>query len=338
MKLEYWVVEHKLASVFRIAKGAYEMRRALILRLIDEGITGLGEAAEIQYYPVKIESMIHVLESRREALEKITITTPESFYRTIYPWFGDHPFLLSALDCAAYDIYGKKQNTSLRHLWAPSGYIEPKYTSYTIGLDQLEIMSEKIRSLPWPIYKIKLGTPDDGRIIEAIRNCTSKPIRVDVNEGWTPAEALQNCRIMEQYRIEFVEQPLRREEKKAMKQLFNTSPVPLIADESCQGFSDVAVCTGRFHGINIKLMKCGGITPALQMIKQAKKLGMKIMLGCMTESSIGISAAAQLIPLVDYVDLDGAMLLARDIASGVRFEYGSPVYPDLPGLGVELIQ
>jgi L-alanine-DL-glutamate epimerase-like enolase superfamily enzyme len=337
MKLEYWVVEHKLASVFRIAKGAYEMRRALIIRLIDNGITGLGEATEVQYYPVQIEKMIQVLEQYREKLENITLTTPESFYNTIEPWFGEVPFLLSAIDCAGYDIYGKKQNMAVRHLWAPSEYIESKTTSFTIGLDRIEAMTDRIRAVPWPVYKIKLGTPDDRNIIETIRKCTDRPIRVDINEGWEPGEALQKCEIMYRNQVEFVEQPLAKEELQEIENLFRKSPVTLFADESCQSISDIRTCKGKFHGINIKLMKCGGITPALKMIEQARSLGFKIMIGCMTESSIGISAAAQLIPLVEYVDLDGAMLIARDIATGVRFEYGSPVYPDLPGLGVELV-
>jgi L-alanine-DL-glutamate epimerase-like enolase superfamily enzyme len=162
--------------------------------------------------------------------------------------------------------------------------------------------------------------------------------RVDANCAWDVAETIQNAEIFAKLNVEFIEQPLKADNLAGMKEVYRNSVLPLVADESCIVESDVAKCHGHFHGINIKLVKCGGLTPARRMIAEAKKLGMKVMVGCMTESSVGISAIAQLLPMLDYVDMDGALLLKEDIASGVTIDYGKVSYPATNGTGAVLLR
>ena len=188
----------------------------------------------------------------------------------------------------------------------------------------------------WPIYKIKLGTQYDLDIVRELRKHTDAIFRVDANCGWSVDEAIANSQALAGLGVEFIEQPLPADDTAGQEILFNESALPLIADESCIHETDVRECQGRFHGINIKLVKCGGITPARRMISEAKELGMKVMIGCMTESTVGISAIAQLLPLLDYVDMDGAALLADDIAEGVVVDRGVCKYPNAPGNGVRL--
>ncbi len=190
----------------------------------------------------------------------------------------------------------------------------------------------------WPIYKIKLGTPDDLKIVRELRRHTTAVFRVDANCSWTVEETIANSRELKALGVEFIEQPLAAGNWEGMKRVFAESALPVMADESCLVEEDVPRCLGFFHGINIKLVKCGGMTPARRMIDAARRLGLKVMIGCMTESTVGISAIAQFLPLLDYVDMDGAMLIARDVASGVRLEKGRALFPDENGNGVRLLE
>jgi len=199
-------------------------------------------------------------------------------------------------------------------------------------------MLEQMAAFPNPIYKIKLGTKEDIAIIKALRKSSDAIFRVDANCAWSVEETLNNAIVMRALGVEFIEQPLDKEDWKGMKKLYNKSVLPLIADESCQVVADIQNCYQHFHGVNIKLMKCGGFTPALAMIQQAKALKMKVMVGCMTESSIGISAIAHLLPLLDYVDMDGALLLQADPADGVKIVDGKVYYADRNGIGGRLKQ
>jgi L-alanine-DL-glutamate epimerase-like enolase superfamily enzyme len=192
-----------------------------------------------------------------------------------------------------------------------------------------------MRSKPWSIYKIKLGTPNDIEIIQQIRKHTSATLRIDANAAWTADEALQKIVAFKDLGVEFIEQPLAKGDWEGMKMLFQHSPLPLIADESCVKESDVDLCVNHFHGINIKLTKCSGITPALRMITHARELGLKVMLGSMNESTIGTAAIAHLLPQVDFVDADGPLLLEEDVATGLQFEEGGAVRTSgEPGLGI----
>ena len=187
----------------------------------------------------------------------------------------------------------------------------------------------------WPIYKVKMGAEGDFEVLKLLREVTDAPFRVDANCGWTVENAASMIDQLVALNVELIEQPLPIEKIGDMPKLKKLSSLTLMADESCQEERDVDRCADGFHAINIKLVKCGGITPGVRMAKRARELGMKVMVGCMTESSIGISASAQLLPLLDYADLDGAVLLAKDIATGVLIDQGRPQFPNRPGLGVE---
>ena len=211
-------------------------------------------------------------------------------------------------------------------------------TSYTIAIDSLEMMQQKILEKPWPIYKIKLGTSDDIAIVTELRKHTNAIFRIDANCGWSVSESLQNAVVLKKLGVEFLEQPLAAEDWDGHSELFKKSVLPIIADESCITETDILKCYKHFHGVNVKLMKCGGITPAKRMIEQARQLGLKTMVGCMTESTIGISAIAHLLPILDYVDMDGALLLAKDIAEGVTIIEGKIIYSELDGTGSRLYE
>jgi L-alanine-DL-glutamate epimerase-like enolase superfamily enzyme len=236
---------------------------------------------------------------------------------------------------AGWDIYGKMKRKQLYQLWNLDISNNP-ITDITIGIDTIENMVSKMKETPWPVYKIKLGTDDDIHIIRELRKNTDAVFRIDANAAWKAAEALEKIKVFKDLNVEFIEQPLAKDDWEGMKFLFENSPLPLIADESCVSEHDVIKCKRHFHGINIKLTKCSGITPALRMIKQARQLEMKVMVGCMNESSIGTAAIAQLLPMLDYVDMDGPLLLAEDVAEGVTFDYGKVIYRNGNGLGVSV--
>ncbi|HEY6564475.1 MAG TPA: dipeptide epimerase, partial [Pirellulaceae bacterium] len=249
-----------------------------------------------------------------------------------------HPFAQCALDQAAHDWWGKRHGNRTYELWGLTADKLPA-SNYTIGLDATDVMIRKLQERPdWPIYKIKLGTDHDLDLVRALRQHTAAKFRVDANCGWTADETLARATTLRDLGVEFIEQPLPADDDAGYQKLVRECPLPIIADESCLRESDVAACQGKFHGINIKLVKCGGMTPARRMIAEARRLGLKVMMGCMTESSVGISAIAQFLPLLDYVDMDGAVLLAEDIATGVQVERGICTFSNVPGHGVSLLR
>ncbi|HYG39668.1 MAG TPA: dipeptide epimerase [Cytophagales bacterium] len=335
MKLILHSFDLKLKHTFKIFHGAHDIQKTLIVELQENGLSGYGEATANPYYGITIEKMMNDLEQIREKIENSKLDSPEKFWETMYPYLKKDHFALCALDIAANDLYGKLKESPLYELWGLKIENLP-LTNYTIGIDTIEKMVEKLKEKPWPLYKIKLGTKEDVKIIQELRKHTNSTFRVDANCGWTVDEASENAVELKKLNVEFIEQPLHAEDWEGMKVLYSKSVLPLIADESCQTEGDVQKCKGHFHGINIKLTKCGGLTPARRMIADGRNYGMKIMVGCMTESSVGISAIAQLLPMLDYVDMDGALLLEHDIAEGVTIENGSVSFPERNGLGVIL--
>ena len=301
------------------------------------GIKGYGEAPAISYYNIPVEKMVEDLDRKKIFVEKFAFSDPERYWHYLHHLFPANPFLVCALDMAGWDIYGKLKRKQLHELWGLDIATAP-LTDFTIGIDTIENMVAKMKEKPWPIYKIKVGVEDDIEMVTELRKHTSSIFRVDANAGWTLEQALQKIPLLKELGVELVEQPLAKEDWEGMKILFERSALPLIADESCVAENDVEKCYQHFHGINIKLTKCSGITPARRMITKAKELGMKVMVGCMNESSVGTAAIAQLAPLLDYVDMDGPLLLAKDIAAGVKFENGKIVYTNSPGLGIEVEQ
>lgn len=320
---------------FTISKGTKTHQPSLLVELDYFGIKGYGEAPAIPYYNISVEKMIEDMEAKKMLIEKFAFTHPDRYWHYLHHLFPQNPFLVCALDIAAWDIYGKMNKKQLHNLWDADVSKNP-LTDYTIGIDTIEKMITKMEEKPWPIYKIKLGTDNDIQIIIELRKHTSSVFRIDANAAWKKDEALEKINAFKDSNVEFIEQPLAKGDWEGMKFLYEQSPLPLIADESCVFENDVEKCYDYFHGINIKLTKCSGITPALRMISKARELNMKVMVGSMNESSIGTAAIAQLLPLIDYVDMDGPLLLAEDVAEGVTFDYGKIIYNNLNGIGVSI--
>jgi len=336
MKLLLHAFTLPLRHAFTISRGTITHQPTLIVELTDGHQRGYGEATSNSYYGVTVESMKASLQRVRHTIESHSADAPEHLWQAAGDALSDDPFARCALDQAAHDLWGKRQGRPVYRLWGLHADKQP-LTSFTIGIDRIEVMVRKMREMPgWPIYKIKLGTPDDVRIVRALRDQTDATLRVDANCAWTASETIDRAVALKELGVEFIEQPLPADQWNAMREVRARSVLPIIADESCVGPQDISRCAGTFHGVNIKLVKCGGLTPARRMLQQARSLGLKTMVGCMTESTVGISAAAQLLPMLDYADLDGALLLSRDIASGVRFDRGEVVYSQVDGCGVTL--
>ena len=328
--------ELKLKHTFTISRESYDIQPNLIVELKDEGISGYGEATSNPYYGITIQKMMDDLTPLKHLIETTHDSSPEAFWDKIYPHLKHDMFALCALDLAYNDLYARKKSKKLYELWNYDIANNP-LSDYTIGIDTIDKMVSKMKELPWPIYKIKLGTKEDIEIVKELRKHTDATFRIDANCGWTVDETLKNAIALKALGVEFLEQPLKADDWDGHKEVFQKSVLPVIADESCQVEADVAKCHNHFHGINVKLVKCGGLTPARRMLVHAKELGMKTMVGCMTESSVGISAIAHLLPLLDYVDMDGALLLEKDIAKGITLKDGITEYSHLNGTGVSLI-
>ena len=335
MLLRYSAHQLKFRDPFTISKGTKTHQPTLLVSLSLGKWTGYGEAPAITYYNISVEQMMADLEQKRTAVEKFAFTDPERYWHYLHHLFPQNPFLVCALDIAGWDLFGKMRGVSLQKLFNGQTDRAP-LTDYTIGIDSQEKMVEKMLAKPWPIYKIKVGTADDLPRLKAIRAHTQSTLRVDANAAWSLETALQLLPALKEIGVELVEQPLAKEDWEGMSILYKQSPLPLIADESCVGLSDVPRCADLFHGINIKLTKCSGLTPARQMIEKARNLKLKIMLGSMNESSVGTAALAHLLPFVDYADLDGPLLLDEDLATGIQFDNGRVIVSANAGLGVEL--
>jgi L-Ala-D/L-Glu epimerase len=323
---------------FTISQGTTTVQHNLLVELRDGSTSGYGEGASSHAYPAFTgESMRRDLEQIRPFIEGETLDDPAAFWDRMSSRLGENRFALCALDQAAHDLWGKKAGAPVWKLWGLKLRELPQ-TNYTIGIDPIEKMILKMKEFDgWPIYKVKLGTADDLAIVRELRRHTNAVFRVDANCAWTIEKTLALAPELQALGVEFIEQPLPPDQIDQMPELYAKCALPLIADENCLIEEDVLRCAGRFHGINIKLTKAGGMTPARRMIRRARELGLKVMIGCMSETSVGISAIGQLLPLLDYVDMDGALLIARDIATGVRVEKGRAVFPDENGNGVRLL-
>jgi L-Ala-D/L-Glu epimerase len=336
MKLRIFAHDLPLRHTFAIARNSIDSQPALFVQLTDGRHSGYGEASAVDYYNVSVAGMTAKLESLREQIENYHLETPEKMWEDFAPLIGDEPFAQCALDCAAHDLYARKMGKPLYKLWELSLRNAP-LSDYTIGIAPIETMVAKLHEIPFPIYKIKLGTDHDLEIVRTLRKETNAIFRIDANCSWTPEQTIKNSHELKKLGVELIEQPLEGYDFEGMKEVMKHSALPIIADESCLIEEDVARCDGFFHGINIKLMKCGGLTPARRMISEGRKRGLLMMAGCMTESSIGISALAQLLPLLDYADMDGILLIKEDIADGVKLNFGKMTFPKRNGIGVKLL-
>ena len=335
LKVNYRQINLPFKHPFTISRGTKTHQPALIVQLQLGPFEGYGEAPAISYYNITTGQMIEDLEKKKVFVEKFAFTDPERYWHYLHHLFPANPFLVCALDMAGWDLYGKMKKKPLYQIWNTE-FTDIPLTDYTIGIGTLTEMVEKMKEKPWPVYKIKLGTNNDIEIVEALRKHTDSIFRIDANAGWTTEEALKKIPVLAKLGVEFIEQPLEKTNWEGMKLLFEKSPLPLIADESCVWEHDVEKCVNHFHGVNIKLTKCSGITPARRMIANAKRLNLKVMMGSMNESTVGSAAIVHFLPQLDYVDADGPLLLNDDIALGVTYENGKVSLSGGSGLGITL--
>ena len=329
MKLRIHTLSMPLKHTFRTAQVVRTHQNTLIVELSHKGYSGFGEATENTFYRADITQMKEEILSFQKLIEKYQ--HPEALHTQL---FGKiHNFSCCAVDEAMWDLYGKVEGLPLYKIWdlAPKQLI----SSFTIGIDSTKKMKEKLLEVPWPIYKIKVGTKEDIACLRTLKMNTTATFRVDANAGWRTEEAIEKSQALYELNVECIEQPLAVGDQ-GEAHLYRESRLPLIADESCVTEKDLLHCKKYFHGVNIKLTKCGGLTAARHLLQRAKQLGLKTMMGCMVESSVGISALAQLVPLLDYVDMDGALLLAKDPAIGVQVRSNGLLYNKENGTGARL--
>jgi L-alanine-DL-glutamate epimerase-like enolase superfamily enzyme len=335
MKIDAEVIKLIPHHPFRIARETQKERNVVVLEITWEGMTGFGEASPSPYYGETAKSVLGGLRSVRDRLQGEPEGLRADHAEGELPRaLHGHASLRAAIDTALWDLTGKSRGEPLCELLGLDRARTPA-TSFTIGIDTPETVDIKVdEAAPFRILKMKMGLPGDMALLERVIARSGKTIRVDANEGWDIETAILMCGELYQRGVEFVEQPVRHENEEDLRTLRRLSPIPVILDESIRTLDDVRTHRDQGHGINIKLMKCGGITPALTMIEEARRSNLKIMLGCMMETSIGITAAAHISPLVDYADLDGNLLVANDPFAGVTVRNGKLVLPTGPGLGV----
>ncbi len=335
MKLHYSTYRLELKHRFTIARGSEDAVDVVLVYITKDGVTGVGEAAPSGRYNEDALTIVKHLNtiSFNEVSSKDSL---DYWLDAALPKANGMRSLETAFDLALHDLYGKLNNSATTDHFDS----DPKkacMTSFTIGIDDREKIKEKVlEAEEYPLLKVKLGSDHDKEIINTLRDVTDKLIRVDANEGWDLEEGKRMCDWLSERNVEFVEQPLPADNLDDTAKLREHSPLELVADENCIDSEDIPSISDAFDGINIKLMKCGGLREAFKMIQMARERQMKIMLGCMIETSVAITAAAILSPLVDYADLDGNILASNDPFDGVKVRDGMLVLPEGPGLGVTL--
>jgi L-Ala-D/L-Glu epimerase len=333
--LEARIVRLNLRHTWTTTMSSSEYRDTLHVAYRRDGLTGHGEGAPIVRYHEDAKTAQAAVESVRDALlaadpMRFTKVIAEVFRRVPGEWAGK-----AAIDIALLDWVGQKLGVPIYTLFGLDPADTP-LTTFSIGIDTPEITRQKTREAdPYPVLKVKVGLETDEQTIEAVRSVTKKPLRVDANEGWKDKEeAVRKINWLETQGVEFIEQPLPAEMIEETRWVRSRVHIPIIADEACQRASDIPKLRDAYDGVNVKLDKAGGILEAARMIQIAKSLGMRTMLGCMISSSVSVTAAAQISPLVDYADLDGNLLISNDPFQGVRVEKGKLILPPRPGLGL----
>jgi len=334
LRLETEILTLKTRHPFVIARGSQPEYRTVWVRLVDDdGVEGWGEAASTRYYGETADSAMAALRTYGQQLpgDPLDLERTEAGWKAL---LGGNPSARAALSAALHDLAGKRLGVPVYRLWGLDPSAAPRST-FTIGIGTPEQVRAKVReAAEYPILKIKLGTDRDVELLEAIRGETDRELRVDANCGWTVKQAIAMLPVLEEFKVTVLEQPLVPNDIDGLGLIRRHASIPLIADESCLTTADIGALAGKVDGINIKLAKCGSLREAIRMIAAARALNMMVMVGCMIESSIGITAAAHFTPLVDIVDLDGAALLAEDPFSGATISGGQVRLPDGPGLGL----
>ncbi|MEO5571804.1 MAG: dipeptide epimerase [Bacteroidia bacterium] len=337
MKLRFYPFDLKFRHPFAIAAGKRDFTPVVYVELQYENLIGYGEAALPPYLTETQQSVINFL-SKLDLQQFSSPIEKEKILHYVFSIDKNNNAAKAAVDIALHDLTGKILEKPCHQMFGLEKENTP-YTTFTIGMDTPKIILQKLQEAKdFNLLKIKLGGPFDKLIIETIRNETDKPICVDANQGWNEKEfALDMIYYLKEQGAIFIEQPLEKNKIEDAQWLKEKSPLPVITDEAVQIFDDIEKIKDAYHGINIKLMKCGGMHEALKMIKRAKELDMKILIGCMSESSCGVSAAAQLSPLTDWADLDGPLLISNDPFKGIAYEEGKIILNDNSGIGVEKI-
>lgn len=335
MKLFWTQYNLQLKHTFRIARNARNYVPVVILTLDHDGIIAYGEASPNIRYGEDVETL-NAFFSQIDLEQFDSPFAIDEILQYVDSLVTGNNSAKCAVDIALHDWVGKKLKIPLWKMWGLNPKNAP-FSSFTIAIDEKEIVRQKVREAEdFPILKIKVGLENDREMIEVIREITDKPLYVDANEGWkTREKALESVRWLKDKNVTFIEQPMPAEQFDDIKWLRDHSEIPLIADESVLHLEDVPRLAEAFDGINIKLMKSGGIREAVKMIHTAKALKMKVMMGCMIETAVGISAAAQLSPLLDYCDLDGNVLISNDPFNGSRNIKGRLELTEKAGLGVK---
>jgi len=335
-KMEYKVKELRLTHTWTIARNSSDVKNNVFTKYEKDGVFGIGEAAPNIRYNETAESTVDTIKKAKPLFEKYDPWHFVDLENEIQDVVEEQTAAKCAMDIALIDWVTKKIGVPLYQYLGLDKSKAP-LTSFSIGIDKPEIMQQKIREAePYHILKIKVGKDNDEKIMKAVRDVTDKTLRVDANEGWKDKEeALEKILWLEKIGVEFIEQPMPSSMLEETRWLRDRVNIPIIADEAVKSAADIPKLAYAYDGINIKLMKSGGIQEALRMIWMARSLGMKIMLGCMIESSCAISAAAHISPLVDWADLDGNLLIANDPFKGATVENGKIILPNKPGLGIE---
>jgi len=330
LRLRHRPLDLRLRHTFRIARGASDVRENLLVEVEEAGQVGRGEAAPILRYHEDRASAARAVEAMADRLGD-----PRAFAQAAgRAAVKGQSAAEAAVDMALHDLAGLRLHAPLYELLGVDPRTTPE-TSFTIGLDTPEVVVRKVKeAAAYPVLKVKMGSDGDRDVLTAVRDTTRQRLRVDANEGWTPEAALERLEWLARIGVELVEQPLPADRIEETRALRRRSPIPFYADESVHRAADIPRLAGAFDGVNIKLMKCGGIAEARRMIAVARAHGLKVMLGCMIESSLAITAAAHLSPLVDTADLDGNLLVENDPFEGATVVGGRLVLPDRPGLGV----
>ena len=337
MKLRFFPYELKLKHVFTVSSYSRTTTPDIQVEIEYDGVTGYGEASMPQYLGQTVESVSAFLS--KVNLEQFDDPFKMEEILTYIDGLSDaDPAAKAAVDIALHDLVGKLLSAPWYKIWGLDKTLAPS-TTFTIGIDTSEVVREKTKECAdmFNILKVKVGSDHDKEMIETIREVTDLPIAVDANQGWKDKEyALEMIYWLKEHGIVMVEQPMPINQLDDTAWVTEHSPLPIFADESCQRLRDVAGLQGAFHGINIKLMKCTGMREAWKRVNFARALGMKVMVGCMTETSCAVSAAAQLSPAVDFADLDGNLLISNDRFKGMQVVEGKISLSELPGIGVTL--
>ncbi|HVX66364.1 MAG TPA: dipeptide epimerase [Bryobacteraceae bacterium] len=333
--IETRITRLQLKHTWTTTMSSSQYRDTLVVRYTRDGITGIGEGAPIVRYHEDAHSAEAAIAGLRDMLATadpryFAKLLGEVFRRVDGEWAAK-----CALSNAIMDWTGQKLGVPLCRYFGLDPRDTP-VTTFSIGIDTPEVTRQKVREAEaYPVLKVKVGLATDEATIEAVRSVTDKPLRVDANEGWKDREeAVRKINWLEKHGVEFIEQPMPAAMAEDIRWVRSRVHLPIIADEACLRPADILKCAGIYDGVNIKLDKCGGVLEGYRMIQIAKALGMKTMLGCMISSSIAVTAAAHLSPLVDYADLDGALLIANNAYNGVRVERGKLVLPEGPGMGL----